>query len=375
MTVCSRCIMDTTVPEIVFDENGMCQFCKIHDELEILYPSGSKGEEKFNKLIYDIKKSGKGKKYDCIVGLSGGTDSTFLLYNTVKAGLKPLAVHFDNGWNSLIAVSNIEKTCKNLNVDLFTYVVNWEEFRDLQVSFLKAGTPDSEIPTDVGIHSILIKIAAKEKIKYVLNGHSFRNEGVSPLGWTYMDGRYIKTVQKKYGTKKLKTFPNFTLSDVLNYNILKGIKVIPFLNFMVYKKPEAKELLKKELAWQDYGGHHHESTYTKYFQSYILPVKFGIDKRKTELSAMIRSGQINRAEALKEIEKKYHFDKEAEAYILKKLQLNPDEWNNIMIAPIKSFKDYRTYYPLIRFLKFPIRIACSLKILPKLLYLKFLGVE
>lgn len=307
--ICSKCILDTTVPELVFDTNGVCQYCKIYQELDDIYPLNQKGEERLRTLVNKIVRGGRNKEYDCVLGVSGGTDSTYTLYKTVQLGLRPLAVHFDNGWNSKLAVRNIKKACEKFQVDLITHVVDWEEFKDLQISFLKASTPDAEIPTDVGIHATLIKIAAREGIKYVLNGHSFRAEGVSPIGWTYMDGKYIRSIQKRFGKAKLNTFPNFMMWDLIYYTIIKGIKVVPILNYFDYDKTSAKSLLSNELDWEYSGGHHHESIYTKFFQSYLLPQKFKIDKRKTELSAMILSGHISRNEALEKLQSTpYHID-------------------------------------------------------------------
>lgn len=372
MKTCSRCILDTTVPEIVFDEKGMCNYCMLHDVLAQEYPLGESGQGDFKNLIRRIKKSGKSKKYDCVVGVSGGTDSSYSLYQAVKAGLRPLAVHFDNGWNSEIAVSNIQRICTKLNVDLYTYVVDWEEFKDLQISFLKASVSDAEIPTDIGILGTLFKIAKQEEIKYIFNGHSFRTEGIAPTGWTYMDGRYIYSVQKKFGKIPLKTFPNFTLSDLFYYTFIKPIKVIPVLNYLSYAKKEAGEILAKELGWRYYGGHHHESIYTRFFQSYYLPKKFNIDKRKRELSARVRVGKIKREKALKKIkDKPYEFEKEIVDYVISKLGLTKKEFSKILSAKNKTFRDYPTYYPLMKVLKEPIKIAYRLNIIPKLLYLKF----
>lgn len=368
--ICSRCILDQSVPEIVFDENGVCNYCKIHDILEEEYPQGKKGEKIFKEIIKKIKEDGRGRKYDCIIGVSGGTDSSYMLYMAVKLGLRPLAVHFDNGWNSEIAVNNIKKICTKLNVDLYTYVVDWEEFKDLQISFLKASVSDAEIPTDVGLHGVLFRSARKEGVKYVMIGHSFRAEGVAPIGWTYMDGKYIKSVQKEFGKIKLKTYPNFTLFDLLYDQFVKGIKTVPFLNYIPYVKEDVKKALTKELGWEYYGGHHHESIYTHFFQSYYLPTKFNIDKRKTELSALIRCGHITRAKALEKMGK-YEFSKEIVEYTLSKLGLTKKEFNKILKSKNRTFKDYSTYYPLFRVMRFPIKVAYNLNIVPKLLYLKF----
>ncbi|MBF0385068.1 MAG: N-acetyl sugar amidotransferase, partial [Candidatus Omnitrophica bacterium] len=192
--ICTRCVMDTTVPEINFDENGVCNFCHMHDAMDKEFPLDAKGKGYFDKFIDKIKKDGQGKPYDIIIGVSGGRDSTFALCAAVKLGLRPLAVHLDNGWNSEIAVTNIKNATNKLNIDLYTYVLDWEEFKDLQISFLRSSTSDAEIPTDVAIHGLLHKTAAEEGIKYLVFAHSFRTEGVAPLGWTYMDGKYINSV-------------------------------------------------------------------------------------------------------------------------------------------------------------------------------------
>ena len=339
--------------------------------MDRLYPLGEVGKARLEVLINKIKKAGKKNRYDCIVGVSGGTDSTYTLYLAKQFGLRPLAVHFDNGWNSKLAVKNIKNVCEKLNVELYTYVVNWEEFKKLQLSFLKAATPDAEIPTDVGIHATLIKTAIKENVKYVLNGHSFRTEFVMPIGWTYMDGKYIQQVNKQFNGAKLKTFPNFKLWNLFYSSFIKGIKVVPFLNYFDYQKSEAKKVLEKEVNWEYSGGHHHESIYTYFFQSYYLPKKFGIDKRKTELSAQILSGHISREEALKEIEQSYPYKQEVVDYTLNKLGLEASEFDEILQLPVKSFKDYKTYYPFIQLMKVPIYVATKLNLLPKLLYYKF----
>lgn len=372
MKICSRCVLDTTVPDIWFDENGVCKYCKIHDEMEKSHPMGSEGQQKIERTVEKIKKSGKGKDYDCIVGMSGGRDSTYTLNLAVKLGLRPLVVHLDNGWNSEIAVSNIKKATEKLGVDLHTWVADWEIFKDLQLSFLKASVPDAEIPTDYAIYSVLFKMAVDKGIKYIIEGHSFRTEGTSPLGWTYMDGRYIKSVHKQFGKLKLKNFPVLSLSQLLNNVFIKRIKYFRPLEYIDYRHKEVNKILADELDWQYYGGHHHESVYTEFFQSYLLPKKFNIDKRKTEYSALIRSGQRTREDALKEIrEKEYAFNPEIVEFTLSKLGLSQAEFDNIFQAKIKSFKDYPTYMPLIKKFRLPIRLACKLHLLPPILYYKY----
>jgi len=373
LIICKRCILDTTVQDIWFDDKGECKYCQIHNELEKTHPLGPGLAKELDNKVKQIKKAGKNKKYDCIAGVSGGRDSTYTLLTAKKLGLRPLAVHFDNGWNSDISVRNIKNACEKLNVDLFTIVADWEEFKDLQIAFLKSSTPDADIPTDYAIYSVLYDIANKEGVKYILNGHSFRTEGTSPISWTYMDPLYVKDVHKKFGkTKKFKSFPHMSVLKLQYYIWIKGIREFRLMEFIDYNKNNADEILKKELDWEYYGGHHHENHYTKFFQSYYLPLRFNIDKRKTELSALIRSGQITREDAVAEIEKSpYEFDQKTVKYALNKLEFSSEEWNELMSRPIKSHDDYNTLLPLIRVMKYPILLATKMKILPFILYLKY----
>jgi len=370
---CSRCILDSTVADIWFDQKDECKYCKIHDELEIIHPINNESHDSLLQIIKKIKKNGKRQKYDCIVGVSGGRDSTYTLLTAKRLGLRPLAVHFDNGWNSEISVKNIKKACEKLNVDLVTIVADWEEFKDLQVSFLKAATPDADIPTDYAIYSVLYYIANKEGVRYILNGHSFRTEGTSPISWTYMDPLYVNSVHKRFGKiKKFKSFPHMTFLKLQYYIWIKRIKEIRLMEHMQYNKDGVDKELEETLDWQYYGGHHHENLYTKFFQSYYLPEKFNIDKRKTELSALIRSGQISREEALKIIEtNQYKVDPDVVRYTISKLGLSEKEWNDIMKSPNKTHNDYPTYLPMIRSLRWFIKIAVKMKLVPQILYLKY----
>jgi N-acetyl sugar amidotransferase len=370
---CSRCVLDSTVKDIWFDQNNECKYCKIHDELENIHPLNDNSITALSQIIKKIIKDGEGRKYDCIAGVSGGRDSTYTLLTAKRLGLRPLAVHFDNGWNSEISVKNIKKACEKLNVDLVTIVADWEEFKDLQVSFLRAATPDADIPTDYAIYSVLYHMADKEGVQYILNGHSFRTEGTSPISWTYMDPLYVKSVHKQFGKiKKFKSFPHMTFLKLQYYIWIKGIKEIRLMEHMNYNKNSVDNELAEALDWQYYGGHHHENLYTKFFQSYYLPEKFNIDKRKTELSALVRSGQISREEALKVIETNpYKVDKDLVKYTLSKLGISEGDWNQIMESPNKTHDDYPTYLPVIRSLKWFIKITVKLKLLPQILYLKY----
>jgi N-acetyl sugar amidotransferase len=348
---CKQCVMDSIGnPEIYLDSNGVCNYCHEYKEKELIRILKSPiREEALKDLVEKIKKSGEGKPYDCLIGVSGGVDSTFTAYYVKKLGLRPLAVHFDNGWNSELAVHNIQKVLENLNIDLYTYVVNWDEFKDLQISFLKSSTPDGEIPTDHAILATLYKIAGKHKINYIISGNNFKTEGVMPRLWAYghIDWRYIKGIHKLFGTKKLKTFPHFTLTKFLWYTLFKKINMVSILNYMEYDKDEAMNVLLKELNWQYYGGKHYESNYTKFYQGIILPVKYNIDKRKLHLSALILCGQINREEALNELKKPiYPEDKIIEdvEYVTKKFGISEMEYKSILKAKPKTFLDYPNNY-------------------------------
>ena len=372
--VCSRCISDTSIPGIEFDENGVCNFCRIHDELVKQFPLDESGQQMMDQLVATIKKSGRKKKYDCVVGVSGGRDSTYTLYLAKNLGLRPLAVHFDNGWNSEIAVSNIKKATKVLDVDLYTVAADWEQFKDLQQSFLKASVSDAEIPTDYVIISVLFQTADKMGIKYILNGHSFRTEGVVPLSWTYMDDRYIRSVHKLYGTAKLTSFPIMSLFKLVYYVLIKGIKYVPLLQYVNYRQKEAGDIIRKAVGWQYYGGHHYESIYTRFFQSYLLPYKFNIDKRILEYSALIRSDQMTRSAALEEIESTCsRYDQKLVNYTVSKLGLTDEEFRDICTAPLKTFRDFPTYYDIIKIFRMPIKLACRYNLLPHIFYEKYLG--
>lgn len=354
--ICSRCILDSSLPDIQFDDDGICNYCKIHDDLEEKYPLNEFGQQKLNQLIKEIKSKGRNKKYDCVVGTSGGLDSIYCLYLTKKYGLRPLAVHLDNKWNSKIAISNMEKATEKLGVDLRIVTVDWEEFRDLQIAFLKASVPDAEIPTDIGIKSILYQTTAKEGLHYFVYGNNFRTEGIVPRGWTHMDGKYIKSVYKEFGTLKLRSYPNcYTYPRLFYYTVIKGIRVVRLLNYIDYNRRTVMETLEKELSWEDYGGKHYESIYTRFFQSYVLPKKFNIDKRIVHFSALIRSGQMTREEALHKIkEDPYPAEKVKEdmQYVIKKLDITKEEFEDILSRPPKTFLDYSTYYPIIKAMKY-----------------------
>ncbi|VVB60469.1 tRNA(Ile)-lysidine synthase [uncultured archaeon] len=350
--VCKRCIMDTTDPDIVFDENGYCNHCTGAIAKLNSYPLNlHKGEKdrELEKIVKKIQKTGIKKKYDCVVGVSGGADSSYTLYLVKKLGLRPLAVHVDNGWNSELSVINIEKLISKLEVDLHTFVLDWDEFKDLQLSFLKSSTPDLEIPTDHALIAALYYVASKYNIKYIISGHNLITESIAVPKWSHghYDWRYIKNIQKKFGTKKLKKFPNLSLFKILYEQVLRGITMIRILNYVSdYDKKEIVEFLGKEFGWKNYPTKHGESVYTYFIQSYILPKKFNYDKRKMHLSNLICAGQITREDALKKLQENLFTDNELKEminYVCDKLDITTKEFDALMILPNKSYYDYPSY--------------------------------
>lgn len=345
--ICSKCIMDNTIPDLELNNDNICQYCRMQEEFELNFPID---EKLLEKICEKIRSGAKGKEFDCVAGTSGGADSTYALYIAKKFGLNPLVVHFDNGWNSEKAVHNIKNSLDKLGFQLKTYVVDWDEFKDIQLAFLKASVSDGEIPTDIGIRALLYKTANKLEVKHIITGSNFRTEGPQmPKDWTYMDGKYIKSVQREYGTLKIKSFPNITFPEQFYYNIFKKINVLKILNYVDYNKVEVKKILEKEIGWIDYGGKHFESTYTRFFQSYILYNKFNIDKRIPEYSALIRSGQLNRDEAIVKVKHKPYSENSIEFeidYFCKKMSISRNYFEKIMSAKIKSYKDYKTHADL-----------------------------
>jgi len=350
--ICKNCIMDTSDPEITFDEYGICNYCRSYEERKKLFTPDENEKSKHLQAMVDFcKKMGKGKKYDCIIGVSGGVDSTYVAYKVKELGLRPLAVHLDNGWDAELAVSNIHNVLKKLDIELFTYVLDWEEFRSLQVAFLKASTPDAEIPSDHAIVALMKSMAAKEDLPLIW-GVNFSSESILPRTWSqgHMDWGYIKKVNKLFGTKKLRDYPHYSVFKRIYWNRIKGLRIFDILNLIDYDKEQAKKFLIEELGWRDYGGKHHESIYTKFFQAYILPAKFGFDKRRAHLSSLILAGQITREEALVEMQKPLYDKKELEEhliYVPKKLGLTKDQFEEIMNTPPRKYEEFSPELPKI----------------------------
>nr|WP_320161326.1 N-acetyl sugar amidotransferase [uncultured Methanoregula sp.] len=345
--ICNKCVMDTTDPEIQFDEQGICNHCKQYDELVAKHvKTGEPGRLQLNAIIKKVKEEQKKKEYDCIIGMSGGVDSSYVACKVRELGLRPLAVHLDNGWDSELAVKNIELLLKKLDIDLYTHVIDWDEFRDIQLSFLRASTPDSEIPSDHAIFSVLYQMANKIGTKYIILGNNIRTETHLPATWSqgHMDWKYIYSVHKKFGSVPFKTFPHL---DFFQYqkNLLLN-ETVNILDYLDYSKKDALQYLEKEVGWRYYGGKHYESIYTRFFQGYILPKKFGFDKRKSHLSSLICSGEMERKDALNELKSEPYpveLQNEDKTYVIKKLGLTEQEFGQIMANPPKTFWDYPSY--------------------------------
>ncbi len=351
MKVCTIGIWDETVSGISFDEKGVSNYCRLQQKMMMDYPRGERGKKDWEDLVERIKSKGKNKRYDCIIGVSGGVDSSYLLHVARAYGLKPLAVHLDNGWGSEIAVSNIEKLINALNIDLKTYVINYEEIKGLMVSYMKAGMPWIDIPTDLAIKATMYKIGLKENIHFILRGNDFRSEGKQPTEWTYSDSKQLKYIHKHFGSgEKLKSYPILSFPGMIYAGVVRKIMDVRPYYYLEYKKQEAKTLLIEKYDWRDYGGHHHENLFTKFAMAYWLPMKFKIDKRKINLSAQILSGAISRDEALKQMEKPFDTPENLEElrnYTIKKLNITKEEFEKIMKSKNKTYKDYPSNYNLI----------------------------
>jgi N-acetyl sugar amidotransferase len=357
---CTRCILDTNDdPNMTFDDNGVCSHCYYYDKEERLFVrTGQEAEQMLQDIVSSVKEYGKNRKYDCLIGLSGGVDSSYVAYKAKQFGLRALCVHFDNGWNSELAVNNIHNIVNKLGYDLDTFVIDWEEFRDLQLAYLKASVIDIEAITDHAIYGTMFKIAKNNDIRYVLGGHNVATEGILPYHWTFNKKDYIniKSIHKAYGQKKLKTFP-FLDRKMKKFIKNSGVEFVNYLNLMPYVKDDVKRFLEKELGWRDYGGKHYESIWTRFYQAYILPVKFGVDKRKAHLSTLVCSGQMTKAEALEEMKKPLYDEDQLKLdkdFVLKKLGLTEAEFDAIMKLPVRSHREFETegsffnYYPIFK---------------------------
>lgn len=349
--ICTNCVMDNTDSKIVFDENGVCDHCNTY--YNIIKPNwhpDETGYGELNKLVQKIKEEGKGKDFDCILGMSGGVDSSYLLYLVKeKLNLRPLVFHVDAGWNTQLAVNNIERLIDKLGLDLFTEVINWEEIKDLQLAFFKSGVPHIDVPQDHAFFATMYHFASKYNVKYILTGGNYSTECVrNPIEWMYYqsDSIQLRDIHKKFGTKPLRTYP---VTNILWHKFylpyFKGIKVVRPLDFMPYNKQEAMNLLEDKFGWQPYPQKHFESRFTRFYESYWLPERFGYDTRKVQYSSLILTGQMTREEALEKLKKPAYDPQEIKhefEFIANKLGIAVEELQSYFTMPLKTYKDYKS---------------------------------
>ncbi len=347
--MCTRCVMDTTADDIVFDERGVCNYCTefLERSSHVIFQNPETRRKELEDLVRRIKKDGEGKRYDCVVGVSGGVDSSWVLVKAVELGLRPLAVHMDNGWNSELAQSNIANLVRKLRVDLYTHVIDWNEYRSLMQAFFDADVIDVELLYDNAMLGVDYGQAAKHDVNYILSGTNQATEGMRmPSNWNWFkyDKRNIKALAKHFANITLKTFPSFSTINFIQYEFLRKIRWISFLDYMEYNKFESMGSLQRDFAYKPYPYKHYESVFTRFYQGYILPEKFGVDKRKLHLATLVVSGQITREEALKSLDGiPYPTDEELaqdRVYFLKKMGWTETQLSNYLKRPEKAHDSY-----------------------------------
>jgi N-acetyl sugar amidotransferase len=372
MTQCKKCIMSIdNDPDLFLSEHGICNHCYNYSAEAVLLPGNlTIAARQLSERLAEIKENGKGKKYDAILGVSGGVDSTYLAWMCKEWGLRVLLVHCDNGWNSELAVMNIQNVCNKTGFDLYTHVLDWESFKDLQLAFIKSSVVDIELPYDYALNILMYKVAKKFNVPSVLSGHNLVTEGTyMPKSWVHskLDLTNVLDIHKKWGTKRLVNYPKMGILKYLYYQKTKTLVNYKLLNYVDYQKKEVKQFIIDKLEWRDYGYKHYESIFTRFYQGYILPRKFKIDKRQFHLSVLVQSGQMTREEALEEMElpiyPKEQFERDYD-YVLKKFNLSPEAFESLMDAPIRQHTDYkniktfwRRYFAIIAMIKAPINMV------------------
>lgn len=370
--VCSRCIYDDRVPSIHFDSNGVCNYCHQVDQLIESYGTGQlKGEATLEGIIKNIKRSGEGKKYNCIIGVSGGTDSSYLVYLAKEWGLRPLAVHYDNTWNTAIATMNIHKILNRLGVDLYTHVTANKETDDIFRSFFFAGVAEIDAATDLGYAYLLRKVAAQYDVKYILEGHSFVEEGITPLGRNYFDGRYIKSIHSIFGRVQMDTYPLMTFSRFMKSALIDRVHFVRPFWYMKYSKSDAKTFLSRTFDWKYYGGHHLENRSAAFAHGVYLPQKFGVDLRNNTLAAQVRNGKMTREDAWAEYNSPPLVEDELVSYFKKRLDICDDLYDLIMSSLPKNWTDYPTYKRRFELLRPLFYMLAKANLVPMSFYLKY----
>ena len=360
------------MPRIRFDADGVCNYCHMHDKLDAMFPNGPEGQAMLQGIAEKVRRAGRGRKYDCMVGASGGRDTSYCLYYCKeKLGLRPLAVHFDNGWDSDVSKTNLAKVCDGLDIDLHTIIMDWPESRELTNCNIRACVPYIDLPDDIGIASALYRSAAQEGVRYIILSHSFREEGVTPLAWNYFDARFTRALIKRYSRMKLVHFKNIDFHDLFYWHVLKGIRILNVTNYYDDVGEHVEDFLKDEFGWVDTGQHHMDNEMFALVYYYARH-KFGFDWRVVELSAKVRTGVTPRDQALEALDSVPFFENEELVdYCLKKQGFSREEFDEILKAPNYYFWDYPSYYPLIKALRLPFRLLCRLHVFPAHAYEKF----
>jgi len=370
--------MDTTARGISFNAAGTCNFCDLHDRFEKSFPLGEAGHRTVQRLADDMRKAGRGLRYDCVLGVSGGRDSTYTLwYCVTQLKLRPLAVHFNDGFGNPVAGENMLRTCQRLGVELRTITSDWRESKDLKIAFLKASVPDMEEGTDLGIATALYGVAAKEGLQHLVIGQSFRTEGIAPLSWNYLDGKYLRAVHKQFGSVPLRPWqpndPGFNLGikEMMYYAFVRRIKPVTLLYHLDYVRSEVDELLVRELGWTNPGAHYFDDLYQSVIY-YLNRVKFNIDRRLFNYSALVRSGQMSREVAMDRISRINSIEDETViALCIKRLGLTRAQFEEIIATPPKSFHDYPNSYRFLRLFRWPIKVMSRLNLIPESAYDKY----
>jgi hypothetical protein len=372
MRVCSRCIYSDEISGVSFDENGVCNYCIQIDYLSKVHGTGlPEGRETWKTIVEEIKRKGRRKKYDCVIGVSGGTDSSYLLLLAKENGLRPLAVHYDNTWNTAQASMNIRSVTSSLGIDLYTHVVNNLEVNDMKRAFLLAGIKEWEADTDMGFAQVLRSAAAKFRVGYILEGHSFTAEGISPLGDNYMDGGYVADVHKKFGKVKMSTFPNLTFWRFLKWTILHQQKFIRPLWYLDYSKERAKADLEASTGWRDYGGHHLENRASAFLHQVYLPKKFNLDFRYLTIAAKVRAGIISRSAGLAAYQVEIAEDAQLQQYVCERLGLSMSDLHGYLEGEQRSWREFKTYKKRFEFLRPLFFVLSKFNRVPPSFYTKY----
>ena len=342
--------MDTTDPQIFFDDDGVCNHCHHFDSVtkKNWFPNED-GAKRLEIILKRIREEGKGNEYDCIIGLSGGVDSSYLALKVKQWNMRPLVVHVDAGWNSELAIANIEKIVKHCNYDLHTHVMNWEDMRELQLAYLRSGVSNQDVPQDHAFFASMYHFAKKNKIKYIFSGGNIATESVFPRAWhgSAMDALNLRAIHKKYGSRRLQSYKTISFFQYyIYYPLVKGMRTILPLNYLPYNKSVAVAELQAEIGWREYGRKHGESIFTKLFQNYVLPRRFGYDKRRPHFSSLILSGQMTREEAINRLAESLYDPRELNMdidYMCKKLRISREEFEHYMEEPRRYYTDFANW--------------------------------